>query len=49
MEDKQLQTLAEEFLKKRTKQKDTLCITKGEAISGLTDFAKLIIENNKVK
>lgn len=36
--------LAENFLKKRTKQKDTLCITKGEAISGLIDFAKQVLE-----
>lgn len=33
--------IAEEFLKKRTSQKDNLVITRGEALSGLKAYAKL--------
>ena len=33
-----------EFLKKRSIQKDNLVISRSEAISGLSDFAELIIK-----
>ena len=40
---------AEEFLKKRSIQKDNLVITRNEAISALSDFAVLIINLSNEK
>lgn len=39
MKYSELQQLADQFLRKRTNQKDNLVISRSEAISALTDFA----------
>lgn len=44
MTTEELKQRAEKFLKKRTKQKDNLVISREEALSGLVDFASIEVK-----